>query len=685
LCLDDLHLIEDDPLLAQLVERLHQSVTADELSLIIISRRVPEFVPTAEFEPLSGLSDDDTRALLASHSLSLPEELVADLYAQTEGNAQLLILAIEALKRTQNPRRVVAHLAETDDIERYLMNEVDTGLTLKEREVMSAVSTMLGYPATREAIEATLEGGSARRILGELSRRHLLVVAVREWNKEYLQHTTVRTFYYDLIGRRERREMHSRAAKYYFSEQPDKLKAALHYERADEYEQAARLVTEDVWTFINQGQARALSRLLERFRSRQLDAALWAAVNITRGQVLTLLRESQLAKECYQKALATLDTLSDASNVRESKARACRGLGTLLEYEAPQEALEWLNRGLRELAGASIQEEAALLIKIGSVQVAIGDLTAALSALERGLELLPDDASQLRARALNNLGTVYGTQGDIERGNTYTLQGLEISQELNDYYQMLVMQSNLGIDKEILGDWTGAVTDYRQALALAEQLGSVAHQVRIEGNLGLLYTNRGDDELARARLSHALELARRHSLNEQQIAILSNLAELLLRQGEPEAAEPLLVDAERLAREMDSKFQLPEIYRGRARVQLSNGQTGEALVDAERSVGLARELGLDMEEGMGLRVLGQVLIASGQIEPGVGALEQSLALLADDPYEVARSKMEWGNYLVFDTEKEFGKSLLDEARTTFEELAAKRDLAAVDKILETID
>jgi ATP/maltotriose-dependent transcriptional regulator MalT len=682
LCLDDLHLVDDDPLMGQLAERFYKAVAAGDLSLVVISRRVPEFVPTTEFEPLTGLNVEDTRALLAMRGLVLPDELVDDLHSQTEGNAQMLSLTIETLKRSQNPRLVIGRLAETDDIERYLMTEVDTALTEEEREMMSAVSVLMGYPGTRDAIEAIMVGSSVRRILGDLTRSHLLAATSGEHGREYSQHATVRAFYYDLLGRRERQELHRRAGAYYESEEPDTLKAGMHYERGSEFERAARLVTSDIWTFINQGRVRPLRQLLERFTVRHLDTELWSTTNIARGQVYAFVRESQLAQDSFQEALSSLATLPDTPEANELRGRACRGMGALLEYEAPREALEWLDRGLRELDSASIEEEAALRIKIGSVHIALGEFTAALSALQEGLALLPEGPSQLRARALANLGTAYATQGDIERGNTFTLQGLEISQQLNDYYQLLVMQSNLGIDKDIAGDWDGAATDYRQALAVAEQLGSVAEQVRIESNLGFLYTNQGDSELATSRLAHALELARKHSLKEQLVHILSNLADLHLRQEEPEAAKPLLAEAERVALDIDSKYQLPEIYRGWARVQLANGQPGGALVNAERSVNLARELGLEFEEGMSLRVLGRTLIASDQEQPGVGALKQSLALLEDDPYEAARTKTAWGRYLVSDTHVDLGKTLLNEAHATFEELGAKQDLAVVAEILK---
>src|SRR5690606_11933368 len=43
-CFDDFHHVDDDPILNQLVERLRNALLAGELSLILTSRRVPDFV-----------------------------------------------------------------------------------------------------------------------------------------------------------------------------------------------------------------------------------------------------------------------------------------------------------------------------------------------------------------------------------------------------------------------------------------------------------------------------------------------------------------------------------------------------------------------------------------------------------------------------------------------------------------
>jgi ATP/maltotriose-dependent transcriptional regulator MalT len=684
LCLDDLHLVEDDRLLAQLIERLYQAATARELSLLIASRRVPETVPAGGFEPLSGLSAADTHALLAARGFVGPAELVADLYAQTEGNAQLLTLATEALERTASPEHLIAHLTEAVDIEHYLLSEVDAGLTQLERQVMSAVAVLMGHPGTRDAVEALVDSASVRRVLGELTRRQLLSVSLGERGKAVVQHAMVRSFYYDLLGPRARREMHRRAGRFYESAEPDVLKAALHYERAGQRPQAARLATDNVWQLINQGRARALGRLLGSFTMRKLEPQLWVEVNIARAEIHTLRVESQLARASYQEALSTLHELPVSSQVRELKARVCRGMGELLQYESPREALDWLQRGLVELHGMGAELEADLHIRLGGVQIALGDYAASRTALERGLALLPEGPSQSRAGALMNLGTIYMTQGDLQRGAHYYADALQISQQLHDDYQVMRVWGALGVGQEIAGDWRGAIAFYERARKQAEKLGSLVEQARLELLMGILRTNQGRDDQARSRLSACIKLSQAGNLYEFQIAGQSSLADLLIRQGDPEAAKPMLAEAERLALEIGAQDQLPEIYRAWAQAQLASGQPEAALGSAERAADLAGELGLDLEEGQSLRVLGQTLIAVGRTQPGTDAFEKSLSLLAGDPYEAARTKMEWGSYLASDTDVDYGLTLLQEARATFQELVAKRDLAAVDDFLGTV-
>ena len=63
------------------------------------------------------------------------------------------------------------------------MKRVDEGLGDDEREMMSAVAVLLGYPGTRDAISAILDGRSVRRTLNDLCSRYLVTVTGRRAGK----------------------------------------------------------------------------------------------------------------------------------------------------------------------------------------------------------------------------------------------------------------------------------------------------------------------------------------------------------------------------------------------------------------------------------------------------------------------------------------------------------------------
>jgi ATP/maltotriose-dependent transcriptional regulator MalT len=297
LCLDNFQYIDDDPFVQQCVARLRSEPYAGTVSLIITSRRLPKSIQTTSFDPLDGLRLDDTRTLLSMHGVELPEQLVADLHAAISGNAKLLLLAVGLLQRVQDPARMVSGLSRAQDIVRFLMDEVRADLTDAEDAVMGAVAVLLGEPGTRDAIEFILERSGVWDTLYSLCNRYLLEVIERPtgeadsfYPEEYVQHSIVREFYYDVVlSKRQRQGMHRRAGQYYETDEPDALKAARHYQRAGEYARAADLATADVGALINRGQARALERLLEQIPTEQLDLPQRAAVATARGEVAALL------------------------------------------------------------------------------------------------------------------------------------------------------------------------------------------------------------------------------------------------------------------------------------------------------------------------------------------------------------------------------------------------------------
>jgi ATP/maltotriose-dependent transcriptional regulator MalT len=702
LCFDDFQFIDDEDVydLRHFMRVLYQEVRAGHVSLLITSWGMPTVFP-APIEPkqLGGLDTDGIHQLLDRYDVSLSVDQISALYELTGGNAHFLTLAVNAMREYIDPTGLLEELAEVGDIdteriEEVLHERVDAILSDSQRAVMTALSVLRGS-GSRDAIEAVLGPGSnAQRVLHELRHRNLLTRSSGKGG-EYGQHGFMRAYYYRQQSRDERQEKHRRAGIYYEPLASEALKAAVHFEQAGDYARAATLVTANVWLLINTGQAPALRQMLERFIERQmepdpatvhhLDSERWAAVQVALGALYPYVGERRLAHQWTNEAFRYLSHLPDSSEVHRLRARACAEMGKLLQHEAPQDALDWLQRGLEALTGCDIRAALAELhILVGGVRPKIGDNQGALSAVNQGLALLPPESHHLRVIALVNLGVIHHDLGDFEQAIEHTQQALKVCRQLKDYLRELKILLNLGAYKYIVGDWAGMVEGYEQAQALAERLGNLAHtqRVRLELNLGQVSINRVHDEAALEYLTNSRDLARKHDLREYELGSLVGLADLFLRQKNLENAASLLAEAEQLARKAEMKTRLPEIFRFWAELRLGRNEISAAMKDAKQSLKQAREIEDPYDEGLSLRMHGRVLQAAGQLQSALRAFKRSLALLASDPYEAARTKTYWGAALCDFGNKDQGHELLKNARATFAQLETKRDLALVDSLLQ---
>jgi tetratricopeptide (TPR) repeat protein len=709
ICLDDVHLVSDDPLIRRLIDRLRESAAAGSLRLIVVTQQTPDFANSREDPPLTGLSLPDARAFLMAHGLAvaapgedhageirdswqlrrtqvlLSEDKIATVHARTEGNPLFLILAADGLQRARHSGVYLAELFEDRDIRRFLIQQIDSQLTEAQRSVLHALSVMLGYGATRAALDAVSAGTTSRRAIDELCDRQLVTVLEPGTEPEYSLNTIVRSFYYDELDRKERQIRHLRAAEHYERLAPDRFRAALHYEAADQPDRSALLIVDHVTDVIALGQGRGLSQLLEHFTADRLPPEVWVKVNLARGEVYTVQGHGETARQSFQSALMLLNTLYSTTRlefgptlspeIRLLYARAYLGIGSLLEYEKPPEALKWLQRGLDALAGSNSAVEAMLWIRVGSVQVSMGNYADAQHSTERGLRGLHDWLNHWRAVALMNLGTIDWKRNDYQRATEFYERALIIYTELHDHWGTIPLQLNRGIDLDRIGQWPEAVEKFQAALEKAKQLGATNYEAILELALGVIHTKLGSDDAAKAHLQRCITLARTHALNEMLVAGLSSLSDWHIRRQEWEAAEQIINEAEALALEMAAKGQLPELWRGRASIGLARGQIDQARETIEKTIGLCRDLELKTDEGMCWRVLGQVFAASGQLDQASDALARSLTLVQDDGYEVARTQLARGQALL-DTNRERATSLLSEARATFERLGAQRDVTA---------
>lgn len=674
-CLDDFHLVETDTLVDQLVNQLARAVWPGELSLILTSRSLPDFVQTVQFEPLEGLDQAATQRLLQTVGISLDPPLAGELHYRVGGNPQLIMLAAQVLQRSTDQAAAIGRLAEAVDIERYLLRQVDDNLDGAARAAMTAVAILRGHPGTRSAIEAIAERSNLRRTLHALCEHHLLSEDSGPNGKTYHQHAIIQTFYYEMPTRRDRQAWHRRAAVFYETDEPDTLRAAQHHLLASNTVRAAGLATADVWALVNQGQARNLANLLVQLADQELPLEWQAAVACAQAEIHNFFRETDAQQISCQMVLDLTNRLPDNQAMQRLNGRACRAMASLFVDTAPAQALDWLQRALTVAATVDVQEEAAAYTLVSSVHLNLGDFDAARSAALRSLALLPDSPSQVRLDTTMNLGAIAGVCGHFAEGQRYTDQALRLADSLQDDYRKITILMNRGLDRFIGGAWREGMNDLTAARLLAERVGSARQQTELAANVAGMLLLLGD-EAAYAHLQQALDLARLNRLPESEAATLLNLAEWYRRQQQLDQAEGAVLAAAELVEHGTMESLLPEACRRLAEIRLAQGRIAEAQACIERSLAAARALALTSEEGASQRVQGEIFSAAGQPTAAAESLAQGLALLADQsPYEAARTQVALSAHLRMQDDIDQANSLHQQAAATFARLGAMADLA----------
>lgn len=681
LWLEDVHLIGDEPLFIELVQRLRSG----RARLIGTSRQAIDGLRGKEVFELSGLDVAETRLFLQARGLALAPPLVEQLHKATEGNVLFLDLAADLLANDPSAA-IIANLARVPAVAGYLLDNVHQTLTASGKLAMTAIAILRGQPASLDCVEYLVEAelastDSIASTLIDLHARHLLF-AQGVATGLYSQHSLIREHFYRQAGRRQRLELHRRAAAYFSEIEPEPLRTAQHWLWANEYTRAAEAIIPAIPLLIGRGDAQELRQLLADVQLAQLPAELRVDLAVARAEVAAVLSDYQTAKQSYTYALDALAVLPITFESGQRKATIYRGLGKLAEdHESPEAALEWIDQGLAAIAGSSTFEEALLLHRRGSALISMGEYDAAREASERALGLLMPGAENQRADLLVNLGVIACAQGEIEQGIAHYRRALVIYEASGNAWRKISVWQNLGIEREIAGDWGGAVADYRQALELAERLGNISRLVNLKLLLGILHTNQGAEQDARHQLEECLSLASAYQLHEWVSGCQSALADLHLRQNDITLAQPLLAAAHKQAVAHQLRYQLPEILRGQALVQLHQGSPAAALELAAQSYAVACELTDPLEEGKSLRVLGQVYLGAGQVEEAREHFAASLEQLdGREPYEAARTKLAWAT-LQASAEPASAISTADGARATFAQFGAQRELRLAEALL----
>lgn len=681
LCLDDFHHVMDDPSLGLMVERLLPILHQGQLKLILTSRELPDFVLRSSHTGLAGLSPEAVKHFLAINDIQLDTKESTQLQSYTGGNPQLLTLAADLLQGNYDLPTLLQKLVQAADIEDFLMEEIEDSLSRRERAVMGAIALLQGYPGSREAIEAILDGQNVRRTLRDLSNRFLLTVTKSDDGDLYGQHAIVQDYFYDALSRRQKPQMHHLAAEYYRDEASDMFLAARHFLAANDQPEAAEILIAHAYALLNRGLARPLNQLLGRFMPESLDAYTLIALMTTTGQVKAFLGENKQAQEKFETAFAKLAEMPTTPETDELVAKACLGLGELLEFQQPAIGLQWVMKGLARESLTS-KGRAALNILAGTLHMHLGNYETAQNEIHAGLANLSSLPNQERCQALLTLSGVHFYLGTREEGMKVANEALAISRSLGDPFQEAAILNNIGLFQHTSGEWKTAINSFQEAFKIAQALGSTRDLVEFQSNLGAALINTGDFTAAEQNLIQALHSGTK--LGEELILCIINtrLAELEIKQEKWEEAANYLDKAEKLAAVTKTENQLPAIYSFKVEISLGKGNCLLASKYAQLALRSAQHLNDPFETGIALRMIGLVEAACGDVNLAVDYFKQSIEQLKNlDALERARSQLELISLQSKSpnlTKEE--RDMADALKAVFTSLGAQKELRNLEKL-----
>jgi tetratricopeptide (TPR) repeat protein len=517
---------------------------------------------------------------------------------------------------------------------------MDSVLTADQRAVIKALAVLDGV-GSRDAIEAVLSASGIASALPDLASRNLLSIrkrartreqtAQRGDDREYGIHGVVRAYYYNRLDSAELKLMHRRAGEFYECVEANPLVAGQHFTQAEEAVDAARVLTGNFWTLMNQGQSQALRPMLESFSSTQVEPHQWVSICIGRAEIATLLGESEAARERYQDALAELAALRDSLDTPLREARVHRGLAyisvRLSEYERAERECR---SGLDLIAALEPPnaERARLYAQLTEVQMQHGDFAGAAESCGLGIAALPrePEARGERIALLQRTATIDGQRGNYVKAIESLEQSLTVARKVGDPSLTVRLLNNLGNYLKRAGHYEPALRYYEESLRLEEQIGDVAGRIVILINLGNLLREQGDDDAALQYYGEARDVSKRIRMRKMLAKVTLNMgilqyehANFVAAQASFEEALAVYIALEDLENRSETQYRLGE-------VALAQRDYQTALDQGLQALDLARRIESKVYASCALRVVGEAALGKGDLDGAARQLAQAWEL-----------------------------------------------------------
>jgi len=400
------------------------------------------------------------------------------------------------------------------------------------------------------------------------------------------------------------------------------------------------------------------------------------------GNIHLLLGEYEKAQTAYINALSLVESEAEKAFDQQlliKRIRLHKLLAKVQEHRSEYDAaFSWLERGMA-LANTEVAsgELVGCYLLGASIYQRRGEHTKSLRWARLGLSVAENTADQ--AHALLLMGNCWREQGEFGLSIPALEEARGLFEKINDATLLSNALNNLGEVYYRVGRWRQATTCHMKSSQISESIGDVLGMAQANTSLAVIMANRGE-------LTLAEELYRYSGDQFRSIGSLLDVAITEFRQGEilllgnkPQAAFDLLQESITKLERIKARIYLPEVLRLAAEAVLFLGDSDQAVGFIARSLAIAGELGMVMEEAVSQRVVAQIALVQKNFLTAKQHLELSHIVLErlKVPYELGKIIF-WQAELAYALGKdEQAAALVAQARQIFSELGARRDLERV--------
>jgi class 3 adenylate cyclase/predicted ATPase len=392
------------------------------------------------------------------------------------------------------------------------------------------------------------------------------------------------------------------------------------------------------------------------------------------GELLTTTGQYDQAERHLLAALEIARSCSDC----QIEARACRWLARSYELRGDYPlAMEWITRGLAASSFDTGVEVTQLRLIAGLIYTRQGNLEQALVECQAALSTA-EAQGELTALARAHL---LRTQIDLQRGESraaiaHAQRALALYIEAGDLGGQATAHNQIANACFNTGQWTQADRAYRQALTTFEQLGDVYNQAFANNNLGEIALNQGRYEDALSFYQAALQGVQRIGGSAYVLGVLhNNLGAAYIRLNQLEQAYAELDSSQIAFEQAQARDILPELHRHLAEAAWVAHDPAKAEVLAQRSLALARELEMQNEAAITLRLLGEMALAQNQPDSAQACFSESLRILDElgEEYQAARTRLALAHWLAVVGQMDAARQELAACQAIFTRLDAAPD------------